>query len=376
MFKRDKLNTLMSMSSDIQNDDIDIITDFSKYKVMDLFCGIGGFTYGFEMTNFFEVILGVDMWKSALETFQFNHKNTHVLNEDLTNVKDELFLKYKNEVDVIIAGPPCQGFSMAGKREIGDNRNTLFEEVIRATKLINPKIVIIENVKGLLSMTNTDGVLIKDIIFEKFLDLNYKVKYEILNAADFGVPQKRERVFFVATKTEEFNFPSPYLKESEYITVGDAIGNIPDEGLYYELPETEYQKIMNKNNLNNEIFNHNKMNHSELILKRMSHVPQGGNWQNIPESLGQGGGQHSNNYKRLHSDFPSITIKHAQKSMIIHPKYDRIPTIREIARLQSFDDAFKLLGTKTDQHQFLANAVPPLLGSAIALKVKEYLDEV
>lgn len=336
-----------------------------KYKVIDLFCGIGGFSYGFEMTNEFEVVCGADIWDVALNTYKLNHgdENIELLHDDLTKVKSSFWNKYKNKVDVIIAGPPCQGFSMSGKREIGDKRNTLFEEVIRISKIVKPKFIVIENVVGLLSMTDESGNKIRDMIHEEFKKLGYYSKHKILNAADYGVPQARKRVIFIASKDEDITFPKPIYSTDEYVTVGDALGNVDPNGDKYLKATTKFQKMMagRKN-----IENHIRRTSNELVTKRMSYIPQGGNWKDIPEELGTGGGVHSNAYKRLDPKLPSVTIKHAAKAMIIHPTENRILTVRETARLQSFNDDFILTGSNSDQHQQLANAVPPLLGKAIA----------
>jgi len=339
-----------------------------KYKVIDLFCGIGGFSYGFEMTKKFEVVCAADIWDIAISTYKLNHsnKNIELLKEDLTKFNLSFWEKYKNKIDVIIAGPPCQGFSMVGKREIGDKRNSLFEEVIKIAKKVNPTYVIIENVVGLLSMKALNGCLVKDLIIKEFNRIDYKVDFKILNAADFGVPQARKRVVFIASKQNNISFPKPYLTPSKYITVGDALGNIDPDGDIYFKPKTKFQKMMSGRK---DIKNHERRTSNELVTKRMSFIPQGGNWKNIPVELGNGGGVYSNAYKRLDNNLPSVTIKHAAKAMIIHPDRNRILSVREVARLQSFPDDFVLLGSTSDQHQELANAVPPLLGKAIAEEV-------
>ncbi len=343
----------------------------SKYKVIDLFCGIGGFSYGFEMTNKFEVILGADIWNVALDTFKENHNKTELINEDIRELDANFWNKYKNNVDVIIAGPPCQGFSMNGQRKKDDERNTLFNEVVRITKLTLPKYVVIENVVGLLSMTNEDGDNIKDLIKTEFEKIGYKSEYKVLNAADYGVPQARKRVIFIISKDYPLSHPEPLLKETEYITVGDALGNVDPVGNEYFEPSTDFQKLMSGRK---DILNHDKRQSNELVTRRMSFIPQGGNWKDIPVELGTGGGTYSNAYRRLDNSKPSITIKHAAKAMIIHPTENRILTTREVARLQSFNDDFVLKGSVSDQHQQLANAVPPLLGKAIAEKIYKGLE--
>lgn len=337
----------------------------NKYNVIDLFCGIGGFSYGFEMTKKFEVVCAADIWDVAINTYKLNHTNKKLdlLLQDLTTLDINYWEKYINKIDVIIAGPPCQGFSMSGKRTVGDKRNSLFEEVIKITEIVNPTYVVIENVVGLLSMQTINGVNVKDLIISEFNRIGYRAEYKILNAADYGVPQARKRVVFIASKEDKISFPKPYLSPSQYVTVGDALGNIDPDGDYYFEPLTEFQKLMSGRS---DIQNHIRRESNQLVTKRMSFIPEGGNWKDIPIELGTGGGVHSNAYKRLDSKLPSITIKHAAKAMIIHPFRNRILTVREVARLQSFSDDFVITGNGSDQHQQLANAVPPLLGKAIA----------
>lgn len=342
------------------------------YKIIDLFCGIGGFSYGFEMTKKFKTILGVDFWDVALNNFEINHPSTEVKQGDIRELDEKFFKKYIGKTDVIIAGPPCQGFSMAGRRDVLDERNNLFKEVIRVVSIVKPRVVVIENVLGLLSMTTPDGDNVKDVILSELRNLGYKVEFNVLTASEYGVPQNRKRVIFIASLINNVKFPKAKYGDGKkpIITVGDALGNIPNEGNEYLEPQNDFQELMAGRK---DILNHEPIKHAELIVKRMHSVPQGGNWQDIPIELGQGGGQHSNNYRRLKLDEPSITIKHVSKSMIIHPIYDRTPTVREVARIQSFNDDFELIGTKYDQHQVLANAVPPLLGKAIAETVLEML---
>lgn len=344
-----------------------------KYKIIDLFCGVGGFSYGFEMTKKFRTVLGVDCWNVALDTFKLNHHATNICQEDIKLLDEKFFSKY-NGADVIIAGPPCQGFSMAGRRDVLDERNNLFKEVIRVVTIVRPKVVVIENVVGLLSMTTPDGKDVKAEITRELSELGYYVNHKVLTASEHGVPQNRKRVIFIASLKDNVQFPEPTHGEGKkpFVTVGDALGNIPDREKQYLEARTEYQKLMKGRQ---DILNHNPINHAENIVKRMHSVPQGGNWKDIPLELGQGGGQHSNNYRRLKSDEPSITIKHVSKSMIIHPLYDRTPTIREVARIQSFNDDFEFTGTLYEQHQQLANAVPPILGKAIATSVLKMLSD-
>lgn len=344
------------------------------YKIIDLFCGIGGFSYGFEMTNRFMTVLGLDFWDVALKTFKRNHKGTKVEFADIGKLANEFWEKYNGDIDLLLAGPPCQGFSMSGKRDILDERNNLFKEVVRVATIVKPKIIVIENVVGLLSMKDADGELIKNIIIKDFRELGYYIDYDVLTASNYGVPQNRKRVIFIASLLDNIRFPKKTHGKNlkPVVTVRDALSNILNDSETYAKPDSEFQELMSGRK---DILNHEKINHAPHIVERMRSVPQGGNWQDIPIELGQGGGKHSNNYKRLDNNLPAITIKHVSKSMIIHPLYDRSPTVREVARLQSFDDDFEMLGTKYNQYQQLANAVPPLLGKAIAETILRMLGD-
>lgn len=357
--------------------------DKMSFTVADLFCGVGGFSKGFEESGF-RVLFGVDLWNVALKTFKQAHKNAEAVLSDITKLDNTFFEKYKNKVDVVIAGPPCQGFSMSGKRDPRDERNTMYEDVARSVSVMEPKIVLLENVVGLLSMKSSKGNLVRDLIVKRFEELGYHVEFKVIDASDYGVPQSRKRVIFICSKIGRIGFPMPTHVEKSLVTlegfqlkkkvtVGDALGNIPDFGNdSYLPPKTEYQKMMAREK---RIFNHDGMNHNPEVLKRISLVPPGGNWKDIPKKYYNVGGEHSNNYRRLDPEKPAVTIKHAIKSMIIHPKYDRVIGVREAARLQSFDDSFVFFGGKSDQHQQIANAVPPLLGYVLANHIKQFLKQ-
>ena len=225
-----------------------------KLKVVDLFSGCGGFSYGFEQEEY-EIILGVDNWSSALDTFRYNHKNSETLNLDLHD-RDSISLieqHLENEkIDVLIAGPPCQGFSLTGTRNINDERNSLFESVFNLSRKIDPKVLVIENVQGILTLYNGET---KNKIIQEAELLGYNVSYQTLYAPDYGVPQIRKRVFFVMSKNPGFEFPNKTFKVENYVTSGDAIGDLHDfrdndygsEESEYELsPSSLYQRRMRK----------------------------------------------------------------------------------------------------------------------------------
>ncbi|MBN2865710.1 MAG: DNA cytosine methyltransferase [Thiotrichales bacterium] len=351
-------------------------------KAVDLFSGCGGFSYGFQQAGF-EVVVGVDNNEHALKTFELNHNNSKGFNLDLhlDSAIDELvrYLREKeHEIDVIIAGPPCQGFSLTGTRNADDKRNTLFYAIFKLASKINPKAIVIENVPGIITLYK--GAAKKEIL--RLADeAGYSCKYQLMYAPDYGVPQIRKRVFFVALKKElgEFSFPAPMLNEAEYVTCSDAISDLPslendfgDDVLSYTSnPDSEFQKIMRKGS--KYILNHVGTRHTDHVINVISQVPEGGNHKDLPPGVGDSR-KFNEAWTRYHSQKPSKTIDTGHRNHF-HYKYHRVPTIRENARLQSFPDVFKFVGTKTEQNKQVGNAVPPLLGKVIAEQLKGYISD-
>lgn len=334
-------------------------------SVLDLFCGCGGLSKGFEQAGY-DVLMGIDFWKTALETFKHNHKNSKILLSDLSlfNPAD---LKLDKSVDVIIGGPPCQGFSVAGKRNVDDPRNKLYLSFVRTVEYFKPKAFVLENVPNLISMA---GGAIKDAIIRDFQKLGYRVVYKVLTASDFGVPQRRKRVFFVGIldKNKTFVYPEPCKIE---VTTSDALSDLPEESLYNGAsylcePRSLYQKEMRENS--DKVFNHQISIHSEKTKNIISLVPDGGNYKDLPRELQSTRKVHIA-WTRFNSAKPSNTIDTGHRHHF-HYKYNRIPTVRESARLQSFPDDFEFLGSKTDQYKQVGNAVPPKLAKSIAIQLK------
>ncbi len=354
-----------------------------KYSVLDLFAGCGGLALGFHSNKKFNINLANDIWEPAKDTYTFNFPNVPFILDDIKNLSKEDVDKYfPNGVDVIIGGPPCQGFSMCGARNVEDARNTLFYEYARLVGELKPYLFIMENVKGILSMKNPEDKMVIDEVKKEFSKKGYNVDYEILNTKNYGVPQARERVIIVGTRNDlkkNYEYPKEFLKE--YVTVKDALTGLPNlsslNGNLDLEKNNEYIENIDKlvYNKDGKIYNHEIPMHNEAIVNRMHYVPQGGNWQNIPVEF-RVGGIHSNAYRRLKDDESSVTIKHAYKSMIIHPNYDRCLSVREVARIQSFPDSFIFKNSKTSQYQQLANAVPPLFAKALSDSVVSYLDNV
>ena len=352
-----------------------------KYKVIDLFSGAGGLSKGF-LDAGYDIKLGVDFDEKALLTFSKNHGDTEALKLDLfdlnnINIIKEKFEEKNEKLDVLIGGPPCQGFSLAGKREENDERNKLYTAMFETAKKLLPRAVVIENVPGMLTLY--DGK-VKERIFKDFEELGYSMNVQILYAPDYGIPQIRKRALFVGllNSNKKFKFPEPILKKEEYITCEEAIGDLPElDGIYgdevqeyVKKAKTDYQRDM-RNGMT-KIYNHIGTIHSEKTIKMIKLVPEGKNYKSLPKEY-QGLYKYNEALTRYHSQKPSLTINTGHRSHF-HYKYNRIPTVRESARLQSFPDDFIFYGNKSEQYKQVGNAVPPKLGYVIAKKLKKYLD--
>jgi DNA (cytosine-5-)-methyltransferase len=329
-----------------------------KYNVIDLFSGAGGFSLGFKSSGYFNILLSVDNNKNLSETYEKNFKNVKHLTRDILsfNEKEIKELIKDKDVDVIIGGPPCQGFSLAGnigRLEQNDERNRLFLGYLKFVKVVQPKIFIMENVARLI--THNKGETFK-VMKEYFKKAGYNIEYEILNSKDYGVPQERRRVFIIGKKgNKKFKFPK---KEIKIKTVKEAIEDLP---------------ALKSGEENSSIPNHNAMKHSNQMLEKMSFVKDGGNREEIPEILRPKSGD-VRKYIRYKSDAPSVCVTGDMRK-IFHYNQNRALTPRELARLQTFPDDFVFYGTSINIQQQIGNAVPPLLAKKISLKVKEYLDD-
>lgn len=361
----------------------------NEYNVLDLFSGAGGLSKGF-MDAGFNVLLGIDFDDAALKTFKNNHGNADIMKLDLFDHSNiEKIVNYVSEkeieLDVLVGGPPCQGFSLAGKREEFDQRNILYSSMVKTAEKLRPKVIVLENVPGMLTLYNGAGA---KRVREDFEEIGYCVNEpQILYAPDFGVPQIRKRVFFVMVRNDkikgDFQYPTPNLLENEYITTEQAIGDLPSlvDYLEYSLnqifsyeaePQSIYQEVMR--GTQTKVYNHIPTNHAKKTIDLISLVPEGKNYKALPQNIKD---EHQFKYNesltRYHSQKPSRTIDTGHRTHF-HYKWNRIPTVRENARLQSFPDDFIFFGNKQEQYRQVGNAVPPLLGKAIAIQVKELLD--
>jgi len=348
-----------------------------KNTLIDLFCGAGGFTIGFEMEGF-ESVLAIDKWNDAVNTYNYNRKNKDALSIDINDYTDEMLInlkkKYK-EITGVIGGPPCQGFSMVGKREVGDERNSLYLQYVRFVKTIMPKFFILENVKGLLSM---EKGLYRDDIISRFSSLGYNVCYKLLKASDYGVPQSRERVFFIGLRKDIFMdkfFDFSLVEKKDMVSTYDALCDLPsldskeDPKKYKTEPQNKFQELMRKDS--NEVFNNEITMHSEQTKNIISMIKDGGNIRDLPEEYYKVRNYNAA-FKRMNSKQPSGTIDCGHRNYF-HYSENRIPTARESARIQSFPDTYFFTGNKSSQYTQIGNAVPVLLSNAIAKVIVTYL---
>lgn len=382
-------------------------------RYIDLFAGAGGFSLGFKLAGF-EHICSIEKDEWAVDTLMANFDNEHIIKADLTTY-DGYNLFKKSSIDVIIGGPPCQGFSNANSNnfDVNDPRNSLFINFAKWVGELQPKFFVMENVKGILSKKNKKGERISNIILKTFQSYGYEVEVWILNAAEYGVPQNRERVFFVGNRLKlniEKPIPTHTLNSSDSklqnaITVGEAILDLPaikakegKEIANYDKEATNpYQKWARENS--EKVFNHVSMKHTNRLVERFRLIQEGNKLEDLNEELKvrmrNGEGQLSktkfnSNYRHLHKDSISNTIPASFYSSFIHPTIPRNITAREAARIQSFPDYYIFKGDRTivskklrerlgkpgerlSQYNQVGNAVPPLLAKHIALALEKSL---
>ncbi|WP_413534101.1 DNA cytosine methyltransferase [Empedobacter brevis] len=355
LFSPEIEDVILSKPKSIKTDSvnwIDISDEWDNIQKLDLtsadlFCGAGGMAKGFEMAGF-KQLCGLDWFKEAGMTYRENFSHS-LIEGDITKkeVKDKFIntvkekLKGKN-LTVLSGGFPCQGFSMSGNRVVEDPRNSLYKDMLEIIKELQPEFIVAENVKGLRSMLKGK---VEDKIRKDIESLGYNVNVTVLNSADYYVPQKRERVIFIANRIGKKNYhPSPILESDSYITTKEAIGDLV--------------KVKD-----NPKINHVRTKHSDDMKERLAKVPEG-------KSLYD---KYSDSWKKCPWNEASCTIKENHGGVNIHPIEPRVITVREMARLQSFPDDFIFKGTKSKQMVQIGNAVPPLLAKAIALSIKQTL---
>jgi DNA (cytosine-5)-methyltransferase 1 len=344
---------------------------------IEIFSGPGGMGLGAKRAGI-DVKIAVEKNPFAAQTYLANHKNTTVVVDDIENISEFKFERSDKQV-VLFGGPPCQGYSNSNRKTRSTNnpKNWLFKQFIRSIELVKPDWVVIENVPGLKNM---DSGYFLSMICKDLIDLGFTPNFKILNAADFGVPQKRERLFIVASKNGiAFDFPSGSFAK-KHVTVAEALTDLPqlnngtkESSLSYRFrAKSEYAKMM-RNRLKKATQNYVTKN-SDLVVARYSHIKPGGNWQDIPSSMMLNYKDHTRChggiYRRLKEDEPAMVIANYRKSMLIHPTENRGLSVREAARLQSFPDDYKFYGSLDQKQQQVGDAVPPLLAEAVFQQIQ------
>ncbi|MFH4618165.1 DNA cytosine methyltransferase [Vibrio furnissii] len=350
-----------------------------KITYIDLFSGCGGLSWGFYKSPSFECILASDIWKEAKVNYDLNHDNIDFQIKDFSLLSDSYSVieQTKNKCDIVIGGPPCQGFSTLGKREIDCQKCILVDSFLDTAIAINPRFILMENVKAIKSKRHPNGGYFVDVIDKKLTEAGYIYKTVVLSALDFGLGQTRERFFLFACKKTDSNNLSTFLaniesqKVNSYSTLRELIGDLP--------PLNAGEEYIDPNEL---IFNHKAMNHGVKLVERFRHVPPGGGLLDVPKKLltnhlvkmvegKYGTGGHAKNiYGRMDWNQPSGTIVAGMDKITVgrflHPDKNRLLTPRECARIQSFPDEFIFEGSLVTQYYLIGNAVPPLFSKIFA----------
>lgn len=347
---------------------------------IELFSGAGGMATGAKDAGV-KICIAVENDAYAAQTYMKNHKETTVVIDDIENVTEFRFDR-RDETVVLFGGPPCQGYSYSNRktRNSQNPKNWLFKEFVRCAKLIMPDWIVMENVPGLKRMDN--GSFLKTIC-DDLKSLGYTPNVKILNAVDFGVPQKRERLFIVASKDGiVFEFPEGTFINNP-VTVNEAISDLPslsngsmEEELFYKSKAmSQYANLLRGQS--KKVKQNFVSKNSEVVVKRYQHIRQGNNWKDIPSELMANYKDysrcHSSIYRRLDESSPAVIISNYRKSMLIHPTENRGLSVREAARLQSFPDSYEFVGSLDQKQQQVGNAVPPLLAKAIFKQLNNYV---
>ena len=355
-----------------------------KHTVIDLFCGAGGLSAGFEMAGF-SVLVGNDLFEAAGETFKRTHAQAKFIPGPIQDLTVERLMEVsglkRGELTVLVGGPPCQAYSVYNhQRGMHDARATLFREYLRIVDGMQPRWIVMENVAGIFSIGGGEAV---HAIRAELGALGYDVKEKVLRAEEYGVPQERRRVVFIGNRMgAPITHPEPThgVGLLPFVTINDAIGDLPpmengeDRGrvAYACAPRSDFQRLL-RGNLT-AVTNHAAPRLGKANIDRLAYIPPGGSWRDIPHDLLPAGmkrakrSDHTKRYGRMQWDGLSCTVLtkcDIHWGAYIHPDQERAITVREAARIQSFPDSFEFSGSKTDQYIQVGNAVPPVLGKAI-----------
>lgn len=357
---------------DLENKFFDPMDKAKRPKAISFFAGCGGLCYGMKAAGF-DIVATNELVEEYKDIYRENFSSASFLPNDIRSIYERDLAPYIG-VDLMIGGPPCQGFSLAGKRDVNDERNTLFQNYLHIADIVKPKVIIMENVRLLTSMKDSDGTLVKHRILKTFKQHGYVSDFYELNAKDFGVPQHRERVFFIGVRADLNRQPTPpaptcsgsddlFSPSGKHFTFGDGVSDLE----FLESSEKSEEDPM-----------HKAVNHPEHVLRWLVDVPQGKSaHDNADENLRPPSG-YNTTYKRQVWDEPAATVATTYSmisgSRTVHPIATRSLTTREALRLQSFPDSFKLIGKLGDIRTTIGNAVPPKLAFALGEHIiKNYI---
>lgn len=336
-----------------------------KYKIIDIFSGCAGLSLGFEQTKKFQTVCAIDIWQTALDTIKNNKPHIDTICKSMAEISDQeikkLLAKYQN-IEVVVGGPPCQGFSMAGKRQINDPRNDLWKHYVRFVKIIQPNWLVFENVFGLSSMKNQQGEKIIDLILQELKQIGYSCQINLITAKDFNVAQDRKRLIIIGNKNNQYLKLKPITKSNPK-TLRNVIGDL--------------EKLESGQKSTNDPY-HFAMTHNSNHIKWLKCVPEGQTAHNYKHLTGMNVKGYSTTYKRIWWDRPSPAITTCFNSISsqnnVHPTSTRALTIREAMRIQSFPDDFIFAGNHKEIRTQIGNAVPPELGRQIAKQILELIN--
>ncbi len=367
----------------------------AKPLAISLFAGAGGCSLGFKRAGY-NILYAIDINENAVETYRHNFTDTQCEMADIMSYDFEKLLKNlrlkKGELDILIGGPPCQGFSTAGMRFWDDPRNGLLKHYVNALAILRPKWFIMENVEGLL--TAKGGIYVYEAA-RAFIKLGYSIRIDKIYAQEYGIPQRRKRTLVIGNRLGmEFNLPEPLVHgrifKNADITLRHTIGELPNPTLdksspicYSGKPKHEWEEQLRDGN--KKLYDHFTPKIEGVQLERIKHLKPGQSMKDLPESLHhesfkrrayrrvmdgmpteRRGGAPSG-IKRLIFDEPSLTITGAAVREFIHPKYNRPLTLRECARIQTFPDWFRFQGNTSEKITQIGNAIPPLLAEIFAM---------
>lgn len=354
------------------------------YNIMDLFAGVGGLTYGFSKIPEFRIVAANEIDRDIARAYTLNHQDVKMINRDINELTEECLRDILGDtrIDIVVGGPPCQSYSTLGKRRLDDRAN-LFLQYKKVLDILRPRAFVFENVTGILSMNKK--ALFKEVQRE-FSELGYQLKYQVLNAVDYGVPQQRERVILVGFRGENrFEYPTPTHGEGRkpYVTLRDALGDLPalrsgQTGADYDrAADNEFLRWV-RANAGEKLTEHSAPKNGKHLIRIMETLQDGQSKDDLPEEIRPRSG-YGNTYAKLWWDRPSTTITRnfacPSSSRCIHPRDSRAMSIREGARLQSFPDDYLFYGSDGKKRLEIGNAVPPLLSMAIAEKMLEAMQK-